>query len=347
MGDRGTVDFAVIEGDITTVEADVVCLKFAQRFYNADKDVAQALGRAEISEAEISPAEGRHSLVATGGKIGARAALFVGVPPLYKLGYPEIRQFAATALTILADEAPATRTVALTVHGPEFGLDEVESARAELAGLIDATQQGHAPPALESVVIVDRNHDRVQRLRAALQNVLGDAGDAPPATSTGGAFSFDVPGAGVAAAAVGGRAALLQTAGRQAQAKPSAFVAMPFAADFEDIFYFGIQDPVHRSDLLCERVDQAAFIGDILQQVRQRIDAASVVIADLTGANANVYLEVGYAWGQERPTILLAKESEELKFDVRGQRCLKYRSIRHLAETLAKELQDLRGQGVL
>jgi hypothetical protein len=46
--------------------------------------------------------------------------------------------------------------------------------------------------------------------------------------------------------------------------------------------------------------------------------------ADLSDANPNVYLEVGYAWGRGRPTLLVVRDSSHLKFDVQGQRCLIY-----------------------
>lgn len=96
---------------------------------------------------------------------------------------------------------------------------------------------------------------------------------------------------------------------------------------------------------LCERIDNESFTGDILDRVKKRIETAAVVIADLTSANPNVYLEVGYAWGKNRPTKLLAKEGEELKFDVRGQRCLKYERIKDLELSLMKELRDLKLNG--
>jgi nucleoside 2-deoxyribosyltransferase len=79
--------------------------------------------------------------------------------------------------------------------------------------------------------------------------------------------------------------------------------------------------------------------------VKKKIDTAAVVIAELSGANPNVYLEVGYAWGKGRPTILLAKNEEELRFDVRDQRCLKYERIRDLEEILNRELKELKSKG--
>jgi hypothetical protein len=136
-------------------------------------------------------------------------------------------------------------------------------------------------------------------------------------------------------------------AGSVTEQKPHVFVAMPFKKDMDDVFYFGIQQPVRELGFVCERVDQEAFLGDILSQVKQKIETAAIVIAELTGANPNVYLEVGYAWGKGRPTILLAKAEEELRFDVRGQRTLKYERIIDLKEALTRELTALRDEGLI
>jgi hypothetical protein len=90
-------------------------------------------------------------------------------------------------------------------------------------------------------------------------------------------------------------------AGTPHQTKPHVLVAMPFSKDFMDVFVFGIQGPVNAVGYLCERIDMTAVTGDVLARIKSRIETAELVIADLTGANANVYLEVGYAWGKGRP----------------------------------------------
>ena len=81
-----------------------------------------------------------------------------------------------------------------------------------------------------------------------------------------------------------------------------------------------------------------------MQWVRDRITSATFVIADLSDANPNVYLEVGYAWGREVPTILLVRDTKQLKFDVSGQHCLVYRKIKDLEEVLRTELEKLKEQ---
>jgi hypothetical protein len=116
---------------------------------------------------------------------------------------------------------------------------------------------------------------------------------------------------------------------------------MPFAETMDDIFHYGIQGAVGAAGFLCERADLSSFQGDVLDWIKRRISTASLVIADLSTANPNVYLEVGYAWGCGRPTVLVAHEATDLKFDVKGQKCLLYRSIKHLEDILSRELLAL------
>ena len=50
-----------------------------------------------------------------------------------------------------------------------------------------------------------------------------------------------------------------------------------------------------------------------------------MVIADITPNNPNVFYEVGFAHGIEKPTILLSDRSrEKLPFDISGFRLLFY-----------------------
>jgi hypothetical protein len=78
--------------------------------------------------------------------------------------------------------------------------------------------------------------------------------------------------------------------------------------------------------------------------VKERIASSTVVVADLSDANPNVYLEVGYAWGVRRPCVLICNRQTDLKFDLRGERCLFYGSIMELEKTLSAELAALSAQ---
>jgi hypothetical protein len=331
MSDR--LEITLVSGDILDAAADVMLLKHAQGFHGADQAVAGRLFAAGVAKSALSIPPGSHAFFETRGTIAAPLALFVGTPGLANLGYHEIRVLAGRALAAI-ETKPEVKHLACTVHGTAFGLDEDEAVLALAGGFIDAFQRGSGPVALERITMVELNTGRMKRMRAALERGLGASAKVAPLAS----------GWGFAVARSAGFVQLpaMATAGVASAIKPHAFVAMPFVPEMEDVYHYGILGPVRASGLLCERVDQAVFDGLIVQRIRDRIDSARVVIADLSFANPNVYLEVGYAWGKGRPTILLVRDTKELKFDVAASRCLVYGgSIRELEKMLTRELSHL------
>jgi len=239
-----------------------------------------------------------------------------------------------------------------------YGLDEGEACLAEFKGFVAAIQSGIVPPALERISIVERSRGRVQRLRQTLDKYLEHADYAQ--RQEDGSYLIAAPNLNESQApeskkrerSTDARTILpepetLAVPQPTSEKKPHAFIAMPFRKDMDDVFYYGIQQPLHAAGLLCERVDQDIFSGGIMEYVRNRIETAAVVVAELTGGNPNVYLEVGYAWGKGRPIILVARDEKELHFDVRGQRCLTYERIKDLEEILAKELKGMILKGIV
>lgn len=327
--------------DASTVDGDVIGLKYAQELHGVDGLFAERLG------VERGPAVGEHFLVACPADMGIAEALFIGVRPIFEFRYEAIRRFSSAVLEILAGERPHCRRLVMTLHGPGYGLDETEAALAEIAGIEDAIRSGHHPKELEEILIAELDPGRVERLRKALVRSLGSGSD------VGGADAWATvlrPEGGRGAASVGPTDSprqLLDTAGSGSEDKPHVFVAMPFDAGMDDVFHYGIKTVFNGRGWLCERVDRQPFIGDILQRVLDRVRTAKVVIADLTGANPNVYLELGYAWGTGRPTILIARSDEELRFDVRGRRCLRYTRIQDLEAMLGREIDGLQEDGSL
>ncbi len=183
-------------------------------------------------------------------------------------------------LEALAAETPRASHVALTIHGPGYGLDEKEAFESEVAGLLDAIGSGEYPSDLQKVTIIEANPARVKRLKALLAELFPDG----PAGSRG---RFNQPPAEVSDR--------LRSVGYDSQRNPNVFVAMPFAEEMDDVFHYGIQGAANSAGFLCERADLSTFTGDVIEWVKKRIASASLVIADLSEANPNVYLEVGYA----------------------------------------------------
>ncbi|MCP3140907.1 nucleoside 2-deoxyribosyltransferase [Pyxidicoccus xibeiensis] len=327
-----SLDLILEVGDLADTSADAVLYKYAQRLYGAAGAAAKRLERVGIPASEVEVLPGQYRLVETRGGLAAPLALFLGTVRLGDFGYHEIRQFSVRALKALESHT-ALKHVAGTVHGPNYGLDEDEAALAFVGGLVEAFQRGTGPQGLERFTVVEVDARRAARLRKAMERGLVGT---PGVTALPGGNGFRVQRMSAVV-----QAPPMATAGTVSLEKPHAFVAMPFAPELEDTYHYGILGPVKTAGLLCERVDQAVFDGPIIQRIRERIDTAKVVIADLSMANPNVYLEVGYAWGRGRPCILMVRDVRELRFDVASYRCIVYKSIRELETLLARELERL------
>lgn len=318
------IKIEVVTADALRFGVDVLVLKHAQVSLGVDAAAKRLLGL-DLGM-ELGP--GGQMIVTGTPALAAEKVVFLGVPRLEDFGYGEIRLFARRAVSLVGAELPSSRRIALTLHGAGYGLDELACFDAELAGLLDAFKLETVPAGLERVTFVESEPGRAERLRKHLAEEL---------PGTHGAAGILVP----PGSAVG------EGLGENALATPAernhAFVAMPFAVEFEDVFHYGIAAAIRENGLLCERIDQAVFTGDVLTRMKERIRAATLLVADLTNANPNVYLEVGFAWAAGVPAVLVHQADAELKFDVRGERCLSYRTIKELEERLTGELRELVG----
>src|SRR5258708_18533697 len=166
-----TVQLNVENGDIRAFKTDVVAVKYAQKFLGADKAVAAAI-RQQDTQSDIEPPVGSYRLIVTQGAIAAPYALFVGVVNMRAFRYEQIREFAIRALVALSVEVPDVRHVAMTVHGPTYGLDESESILAQFTGCIQALQEGAVPTSLEQITFVEIKEERTERFRTAMNAYL-------------------------------------------------------------------------------------------------------------------------------------------------------------------------------
>jgi len=92
---------------------------------------------------------------------------------------------------------------------------------------------------------------------------------------------------------------------------------MPFDEDFDDVYQLGIKAACDEAGAYCERVDEQIFQETILQRIYNQIAKADIIVADMTGRNANVFYEVGYAHAIGKTTILLTKKAEDIPFDLK------------------------------
>lgn len=321
-----SIKLSVVANDALKYGTDVLVLKYAQRLYGLDRAVCERLSRQGIS-VEL-PKTYEDVIVESFGSIEAHKVLFIGVAPLNQFNYSEIRDFARRAIVSLVRKEPNARRVAFTVHGPGYGLDETEAFESEIAGIVEAITGGAVPQCLDTITFLEFDQRRASRLSASLKRLF----------PTG---RLPINGYGSISTLAAESQDTLRTVGYSSAGKPHVFVAMPFTLEMDDIYHYGIQGAAKACGLLCERADLSVFTGDVMEWVKARISSARLVVADLSGANPNVYLEVGYAWGCRVPTVLLVRKPDELKFDVKGQRYIVYKSIHELEEALSRELRIL------
>jgi hypothetical protein len=324
-----SIEVSVHCADVANVAADLLLLKYAQDFHGADRMVATRLTECGICCAsDIAPANGAHALLETGGAVAAVRTLFLGTPRLRDFRYMEMTQFARRAIKIIGENRVPVRTLTTTVHGAGYGLDVAEALRALILGF----QQGLATsplPHLEKIMFVERNTRRCEQLKTLLQGV--ELVSAPYAGPPGHPTSSPA----TATLNVG------TTPAAEPVKKKSVFVAMPFAEEFEDVYHFGIYSTIRRCGYVCEKVDESAFAGNIVDRIMDGIGSAEFIVADLTLEKPNVYLEVGYAWGMKKRVILVAREGQRLHFDLSHHKCLFYKTIGKLAESLEKTVLEM------
>lgn len=103
-----------------------------------------------------------------------------------------------------------------------------------------------------------------------------------------------------------------------------AFVLMPFATEFDEIYEHLIRAVLIAEGFSVSRADESQSSRNIMHDVLQGIINADLVIADLSGANPNVYYELGLAHAFRKNVVLLAQDIDEVPFDLRAYRVVTY-----------------------
>jgi hypothetical protein len=118
---------------------------------------------------------------------------------------------------------------------------------------------------------------------------------------------------------------------------PQAFVVMPFAAEFNDVYEHVIRAPLAAEGFDVLRADEMQNSRSIMHDVVQGILGSDLVIADLTGRNANVFYELGIAHAVNKKVLLLAQDIEDVPFDLRAYRVITYSiHFARVAEAIAQ-----------
>lgn len=149
--------------------------------------------------------------------------------------------------------------------------------------------------------------------------------------------------------------------------KKEVFISMQFGDPQSEMIYEKVIQTISRFNEIHSldigitpiRIDQSVqpYAFSIPEEILRAIDSSSLIIADLSSANINVYHEVGYAMGIakekdiESPIVLLYKEDTELNkdpkkdvdkfigFNLRGISQIRFWTYKELMDKLTERLE--------
>src|SRR5262249_30999661 len=93
-----------------------------------------------------------------------------------------------------------------------------------------------------------------------------------------------------------------------------------------DAIYQLVSAAAVQASVTALRLDSLSNLGiaTVIEATHQAMLTASMFVADVTNANANVMYEVGYALGQNKPVILIASSSRSIPADLANLRVVIY-----------------------
>jgi hypothetical protein len=105
----------------------------------------------------------------------------------------------------------------------------------------------------------------------------------------------------------------------------SCFVMMPFAEPLGGYYKTVYEPAIAKAGLRAVRADDEIFAtGKIVDQIWSGVNAAKVLVAELTGRNPNVFYELGLAHALEKPVVLVSSNQEDVPFDLQHIRVIYY-----------------------
>ncbi len=103
------------------------------------------------------------------------------------------------------------------------------------------------------------------------------------------------------------------------------FVVMPFGQPIGGYFHHIYEPAIKKAGLRPVRADADIFgTGKIIDQIWSGINAAKVLVAELTTRNPNVFYELGLAHALDKPVVLISSNGEDVPFDLKHIRVIYY-----------------------
>lgn len=134
----------------------------------------------------------------------------------------------------------------------------------------------------------------------------------------------DESGAKESGSLIQSKTVVTETKGKARTFLDTCFVMMPFGP-WPNIYYKEIFAPaIKDAGMEPLRADELFSTGTVIEQIWEQIQKSKILLADLTGKNANVFYELGLAHAAEKPVVFTSGNLEDVPFDLRHLRVIVY-----------------------
>lgn len=127
-------------------------------------------------------------------------------------------------------------------------------------------------------------------------------------------------------------------------------VFMPFSAELKPVYEDHLKAVARKVNKSIARADDFFTNNEITNEIWSALLNAKLVIADCTKRNPNVFYEIGLAHAIGKATILIAQNSEDIPFDLRHRKYLKYdltpRGMKIFEKSLANTISTILAEEV-
>ncbi len=121
--------------------------------------------------------------------------------------------------------------------------------------------------------------------------------------------------------------------------KNKVFVAMPFSDDYRDSYEYGIKLILDQLAIEHYRADNEISNKDIMCKICREIQSCGRVIANISGLNPNVMLELGLAYGLGKEVIVIKDKKTTSISDLGSVEYIEYSHAGELQQKLLLLLQ--------
>lgn len=317
---------------ITQIDADYIILKNQfEGVYGPERSIDEALdGLISSHKEKEDTCNGSIRSFTEIKGISARGIVLIGIGAGFQIHYKTIEMMCQKAIEEIAERAPGTKVIATVSHGVGFGLDQKEVFLTQILNFKSALEK-HKTLNLDKIIFNEIHAEYAIRLEEYMKAFF-DKGE-----------SFVLIEDDKYYLQLGEPSSFADQFAIKSKKELYAFITMPFAEEFENVYDFGIRMPVEEYQLQPIRTDKQFFSGPIIEEVKKRILESRLVIADISTSNPNVMFELGFAEGCGKSTVIICQLGKELPFDVAGMNIIYYNPhiLRELNQKISEALKKL------